>query len=125
MQGADSVIMQNLSSVSHHGLEPDRLNSPCSPQSFDLTNPRGLNGSFQGVHHAEEDFDMPEEVEDIIGHLLTSLKDKVERMEFFISSKPTLQMGPVLLCIAFLKCLFTKFHRIQLCGGRQQKALEG
>jgi hypothetical protein len=31
----------------------------------------------------EEDFDVPEQVEEIIEHLLTSLKDKVSLIEFF------------------------------------------
>lgn len=77
-RGTDSVIVQNLSSIPLNDPVFEVQQSQKPSQTFDHADAKDLNGQFHDVDHTEEEeyFDVPEEVEDIIEHLLTSLKDK-------------------------------------------------
>ncbi|KAI5064124.1 hypothetical protein GOP47_0020794 [Adiantum capillus-veneris] len=73
-KAADSVIMQNLSSTSHQDLPFGSSSTTGLSHIAGNANERGVNSNSQAVE--DDDVDMVNEVEDIIGHLLTSLKDK-------------------------------------------------
>jgi hypothetical protein len=70
--------MHNLSVDQYGHQQPMSLKPPAiSPKDVKF----GIYKMDQDME--EEDFDVPEQVEEIIEHLLTSLKDKVRLIEFF------------------------------------------
>ncbi|MCO5570693.1 hypothetical protein L7F22_024420 [Adiantum nelumboides] len=73
-KGANSVIMQNLSSTSHQDLPFGSSNTPCLSHTAGNPNEKGLNSNIHTLE--DDDVDVADEVEDIIGHLLISLRDK-------------------------------------------------
>ena len=80
-QGADSLIMHNLSVDQYDHQQPVSIKPPA-------ISPKDVNFSMNKIYKdaEEEDFDVPEQVEDIIEHLLLSLKDKVRIIAFIFFS---------------------------------------